>query len=130
MRSTKSLLMSSLLALALGVTPALAQQSDHVVDRSELNADVAERADIEQRDREAVLRVLRRPEVRDVAEDAGVDMATAEDAVATLDGPELQRLADRARDVEKALAGGHSSVTISVTAIIIALLVLIIVLVA
>lgn len=129
MRNTGALVMSLSLALTLGTAPALAQD-EHVVDTSELRADVAEQIDAVEQDRETVLRVLDRSEVRQVADRMDIDLTTAKDAVATLDGPELQRLADRSRHVEEALAGGHTTVTISVTAIIIALLVLIILLVA
>ena len=45
--------------------------------------------------------------------------------MATLDGQELTQLAAQARQVDQALAGGQSKITISTTVIIIALLVLI-----
>ena len=119
----------SLLALAVCASPLLAQDG-HVVDRSQLRASVAEKAASEDADRATVLRVLQRPEVREIANQMGVDVRTAEHAVATLDGVELERLSDRARAVETGLAGGDQYITISVTALIIALLVLIVILVA
>ena len=81
-------------------------------------------------DREDVLRVLARPEVQAIARDTGIDLRRAESAVATLDAEQLSELAAQARQVEQALAGGQSRVTISTTLIIIALLVIILIIVA
>jgi hypothetical protein len=50
--------------------------------------------------------------------------------VTTLSGQELAELAAQASQVEEALAGGQSRVTISTTLIIVALLVLILIIVA
>jgi predicted transcriptional regulator len=128
MRNVPALLMSLLVALAVGASPLLAQDG-HIVDRSELRSSVTKGAASEDANRATVLRVLQRSEVREIADRMGVDVSTAEDAVATLDGVELERLSDRARAVETALAGGQS-ITISTTVIIIALLVVILILVA
>ncbi|MGD8868969.1 MAG: PA2779 family protein [Gemmatimonadales bacterium] len=125
MKHYRTLVLSPLL-FAICATPALGQE-DHVVSTSELRAAVVEQAANSDRDRDAVLRVLARDEVRAVADQVGVDLSRAEDAVATLDGPELQRLADRSRTVEKALVGGDA-IVISTTAVIIGLLVLIVIL--
>ena len=80
-------------------------------------------------DREAVARLLARPEVEKIAGEAGIDLRRATQAAATLGGEQLADLAAQARQVEQSLAGGQS-VTISTTLIIIALLVLIIIIVA
>ena len=69
--------------------------------------------------------MLGNPEVKAVAEKAGLDLRRATTAVASLDGQELTQLAAQARQVDQALAGGQSSITISTTVIIIGLLVLI-----
>ena len=80
--------------------------------------------------REAVLRVLDREEVKSVAERVGIDLTTAATAVAALQGDELAAAATKAGQVEQALAGGQSRVVISTTMIIIALLVIILLVVA
>lgn len=78
---------------------------------------------------EAWLRLLDRPEVEAIAGDAGLDLRRAQTAIATLDGQELTELTAQARQVERALVGGQSTVTISTTTIIIGLLVLILLIV-
>ena len=83
-----------------------------------------------QADREAVLRVLQHSEVARLASQIGLDLRRATSAVAMLDGQELADLAARARRVDRALAGGQKSVTISTTMIIIGLLALILLIVA
>jgi hypothetical protein len=77
-----------------------------------------------------MLLVLGRSEVSSIAERAGIDLRRATGAVSTLQGDDLARVAAQARQVEGALAGGQSKVTISTTMIIIALLVLILIIVA
>lgn len=117
------------LAVVAGASPVHGQEQKHVVDLAELRASVASRAEIDDGNRETVMRVLRHPEVLRVASETGVDLRSAEDAVATLEGPELERLARQASEVEKALVGGDN-ITIGSTTLIIILLVVIILLVA
>ena len=65
-----------------------------------------------------------------VAGEAGFDLRRAASAVNTLEGQDLANAASQARQVERALAGGQSTITISTTLIIIALLVIILIVVA
>jgi hypothetical protein len=74
--------------------------------------------------------LLDRPEIRQVAAEAGLDLRRAQDAVRTLDAESLAAVAGHARQVEQALTGGQSRVTISTTMIIVGLLVLILLIVA
>lgn len=138
MKSIRRTFAYSLVVLTVGTTPALGQddhveeeqtRQEHVIDRSELRASVAEKAAEVDRQRETVLRVLQHEDVRAVADEIGVDLRTVEDAVFTLEESELQRLADQAGRIDKALVAGDT-VTISTTAIIIGLLILIFILVA
>ncbi|MFQ5889702.1 MAG: hypothetical protein ACE5JR_06580 [Gemmatimonadota bacterium] len=117
--------------LAVGALPSLlpAQQA-HVLEESELQSAVAQKASESEADREAIRQTLGRTEVSAVAERYGIDLARAEDAVGTLEGQELRRVASEASRVEAVLAGGEKKVVISTTAIIIGLLVLILILVA
>lgn len=123
----------SIVATLLVMTAAVSRlqaQSDHAAPQSVLDAAVQQHVDTAAADREAVLRVLGRSEVKGVAEGAGLDLRRATGAVATLQGEDLARVATQARQVEEALAGGQSRVVISTTLIIIALLVLILIIVA
>ena len=119
-------LMVSLVAV---IPPAHAQTS-HAAPQAALDAAVQDHAATAAADRETVLRLLERPEVRAVAGDLGLDLRRAQSAVLTLDAQQLTELAAQARQAEQGLAGGQSTVTISTTLIIIALLILIIILVA
>jgi hypothetical protein len=119
-------LMVSLVAV---IPPAHAQTS-HAAPQAALDAAVQDHTAAAAADRETVLRLLERPEVRAVAGDLGLDLRRAQSAVLTLDAQQLAELAAQARQAEQGLAGGQSTVTISTTVIIIALLILIIILVA
>jgi hypothetical protein len=116
--------------LLLVVIPPVHAQTPHAAPTSALDAAVQEHVASSAADRDAVLRLLSRPEVRAIAGDAGLDLRRVERAAVTLEGRTLTELAAQARQVEQALAGGQSRVTISTTAIIIALLVLILIIVA
>jgi len=128
MRMLVTALMILLVALA-GVTPAAAQ-TGHVASQAAIEAALQEHRQAGVSDREAVLRVLENAEVKAVAEGAGIDLRQAADLVATVDGEELSALAAQARQVDEALAGGQSRVTLSTTMIIIGLLVLILIIIA
>ena len=112
-----------------GISPVNAQTS-HAAPQAAIDAALQQHVAREAADRDAVLRLLGRPEVQAIAGDVGLDLRRAKDAVATLDGPELSTLAAQAQQAEEGLAGGQSRITISTTMIIIALLVLILIVVA
>ena len=97
----------------------------HVVDRSQLAASVAQHVATQDADRAAIRDALARPEVREVATAMGVDMTRVTTAVDTLKGADLERAAATARQVNDQLVGGASNVTISTTTIIIILLLVI-----
>ena len=128
MRTLSSMLVVVVVFVAV-VAPARGQTS-HAAPPSALDAAVQARVAAEAADRDAVLRLLARPEVRAIAGEAGIDLRRAEAAVPTLDESTVRDLAGQTRQVEGALAGGQSRVTISTTTIIIALLVIILLVVA
>ena len=128
MRTTVSIV--AILLMVLTSMPRVQAQATHTAPQSAIDAALQQHAAGAAADREAVLRVLGRSEVKDVAEKAGIDLRRATGAVATLDGGELAQVAAQAQQVEQALAGGQSRVVISTTLIIIALLVLILIIVA
>jgi hypothetical protein len=108
---------------------APAAQAQHVIDPSALATAVQERVAREQADRDAILSLLQRDEVRQIAARAGVSLEQAQAAVSTLDGETLRDLASQARHVQNDLAGGASTVVISTTTIIIVLLLVILIIV-
>jgi hypothetical protein len=111
----------------LFMAPALHAQN-HVVGKTTLDKAVQERVAQEQADREAIVSLLQREEVRQVAARTGISLESAEAAVATLQGEELEELAAQARTAENQLAGGASTVVISTTTIIIILLLVLLIL--
>ena len=112
--------------VSIGAAPVHAQVS-HVAPQSILDAAVQDHVASSAADRETVQRLLERPEVQAVAGDIGLDLRRAQSAISTLDAEQLSAIASQARQVEQALAGGQSSITISTTLIIIGLLVLILI---
>ena len=116
-------------SLVAVIPPAFAQTS-HAAPQSALDAAVQDHVATSAADREAVLRLLERPDVQAVAGDIGLDLRRAQTAISTLDGQQLTELAAQAQQTERSLAGGQSTVVISTTVIIIALLVLILIIVA
>ena len=123
---------SILLALFM-VFPAVSRaqaQSAHAAPPAALDAALQQHVASTAADREDVLRVLEKAEVKSMAGRMGVDLRTAKTAIATLDGEQLSQVAAQARQVDQALAGGASTVVISTTTIIIALLVIILLVVA
>ena len=127
MRSTCAVLVvvvSSLIA-----APRVSAQV-HVADQRALDAAVQQHVSAVDQDRETVRQFLQRDDVRAMAGKYGIDMRRAETAVATMNAAELASVAAQARQADRALAGGASTVTISTTTIIIALLVLILLIVA
>ncbi len=126
MRTSVSIL--AIVLMVLTAIPRLGAQS-HTAPQSALEAAVQQHVATASADREAVLRVLDRSEVKAVADSVGIDLRRATSAVSTLDGDELARVAAQARAVDTALAGG-ATIVVTTTMIIVALLVLILIIVA
>jgi hypothetical protein len=106
---------------ALFMAP-IASAQDHVIGKSALDQAVQRRVTSEQADRDAILSLLQRAEVREVAARAGLSLDKAQAAVSTLQGRDLQQAASQARQVQNDLAGGASNIVISTTTVIIVLL--------
>ena len=107
--------------------PCAEAQTSHAAPPSALDAALLQHVSAARSERDTVLRLLERPEVRALAGDLGLDLKRAASVISTLDGEALHDLAAQARTVNDALTGGQGSVTISTTMIIILLLVLILV---
>jgi hypothetical protein len=111
----------------LMIAPAAGAQ-DHVISKSALDQAVQERVSREQADRDVILSLLQRQDVRDIAGKAGLSIDQARAGISLLQGTDLAQAAEQARVVQDSLAGG-GNVTVSTTTIIIVLLLLILILV-
>ena len=120
-------LLAVTLALLL-VAPGVQAQT-HVIGKTDLAKAVAERVARDQGDRDAILSLLQRTEVRTIAAKAGLSVDRAAAAVSMLQGDDLHDLAAQARQAENDLAGGASTIVISTTTIIIVLLIVILIVV-
>ncbi len=119
------------LAVCLSVlmtVPAVSAQN-HVIGRNALDSAVQARVQRDQADREAILALLQRAEVREVAAKAGISLEKASAAVSSLGGEDLREIASQARQVDNSLAGG-ANLVISTTTVIIILLIVILIIVA
>jgi hypothetical protein len=115
--------------LALLIMAPAAGAQDHVIGKAALDRAVQQRVSQEQADREAILTLLQRQEVRDIAASAGLSIEKAETAVTMLHGKDLQQAAQQARQAQDSLAGGASTIVISTTTVIIVLLIIILIVV-
>ncbi len=112
-------------SLCVWSSPAFAQQR-HVVTPAEMRQAIAGQAQTDQQNREAVVGVLQRTQVREVAGRLGLTVASAQTAVATLNSVELAQAADAARQAEVQLSGGNT-VVISLTTLLLIIIIVILV---
>jgi hypothetical protein len=118
-----------ILAIVLSLTlvaPGWAQQQ-RLVDQGTLDRALAERIESARADRQAILQLLERPDVRRLADRAGLTQEQARVAVGMLDGRQLSEIATQARVADAALAGAGGNIVISATTLIIILLLIILV---
>jgi hypothetical protein len=127
MRSTCAFL-AVVLSVLIAVPPVSAQV--HIAGQQVLDSAVQEHVRAADQDRQIVQQFLQRSDVRAIAGKYGIDLRRAESAVATMNAADLSSVAAKAREANRELAGGASTVTISTTTIIIGLLVLILLIVA
>ena len=113
--------------LAVLMMAPMVSAQDHVVNKSALDQAVQQRVSQEQADRDVIVSLLQRAEVREIASKAGLSVAKAEAAAATLQGKDLATAAAQARQVQNNLAGGANTIVISTTTIIIVLLLIILI---
>lgn len=109
----------------LMMAPAAGAQ-DHVIGTSALDQAVQQRVSRERADREVILSLLQRQDVRDIAGKAGLSLDQARAGISMLQGKDLEQAAEQARAVQDSLAGG-GNVTVSTTTIIIVLLLIILI---
>jgi hypothetical protein len=109
----------------LMLAPAAGAQ-EHVIGKSALDEAVQQRVSRERADREVILSLLQRQDVREIAGKAGLSIDKAQTAVSMLQGKDLEQVAQQARVAQDNLAGG-GNVTVSTTTIIIVLLLIILI---
>lgn len=97
----------------------------HVVDPAAMRQAIADQALTDEKNRDAVLSVLNRSEVRELADRLGLSVTRAEGAVSTLNSEELAGLADQARTADAQLAGGADKIVISVTTLLLVIIIVI-----
>jgi hypothetical protein len=112
--------------LAILMMAPVAGAQEHVIGKSALDQAVQQRVNRERGDRELILSLLQRQDVREIAGKAGLSIDKAQTAVSMLEGKDLDQVAQQARVVQDALAGG-GNVTVSTTTIIIVLLLIILI---
>jgi hypothetical protein len=112
----------------LVMAPAVSAQ-EHVISGAALDKAVQQRVSQERADREVILSLLQRQDVRDIVAKAGLSIEKAQTAVTMLHGKDLQAAAQQARQAQTNLAGGASTIVISTTTIIIVLLIIILIVV-
>ena len=115
--------------LAVLVSAPVASAQQHVIGKSALDKAVQERSARDQADRDAILTLLERQDVREIARQAGLSIEKATAAVSTLQGDELRQVAAQANVVNDELAGGATTIVITTTTIIIILLIVILIVV-
>lgn len=111
-----------LLVIGMTLAPSMASGQTAAEGSRSLARVAADHAARQQADRQTVLNVLDRQEVRKAAKGAGVPIEKAAAAVATLEGEELARIVEQARRVEDALAGGGLGMTLAMTMVVLVLL--------
>jgi len=112
--------------LAVLMLAPVAGAQDHVIGKAALDQAVQQRVNRERVDREVILSLLERQDVRDIAGKAGLSLDQARAGVSMLEGRDLEQAAQQARVVHDNLAGG-GNVTVSTTTIIIVLLLIILI---
>jgi hypothetical protein len=110
----------------LVATPLRAQQQ-HVVDSSALQQAIVDARTTDAANRQTVERVLARPQVQQAADKLGLDIRRAESALKVMTSEELAKAAAQAKAVEMDLAGGDSTITISLTALLIIILLVVLI---
>ena len=112
-------------AFVVSSSPAAAQQTSTVVDRVAVDQAVGEKVLSDEGARDSIRALLGREEVKAMAEGLGLDVRRAESAVSSLEGADLQRVTARATAANDLLAGGATTITISLVAILLIIIIII-----
>ncbi|OLB40089.1 MAG: hypothetical protein AUH11_02640 [Acidobacteria bacterium 13_2_20CM_57_17] len=103
----------SMLAIALlfgvAVTPARAQDKQHVVSLSDLTKDAARPAQTRQSNEEAVRSLLSSDQAHKALKSANLDYQKVDKAIGQLSDEDLAKLAERSRQAQSDFAAGRIS---------------------
>jgi hypothetical protein len=126
MRSFQKHLALALAALSLVASvPVRAATQDHVASASDMAQALKGQTQADAQ-RSTILGLLQRAEVRSLAARSGLDLRRAESAARVLEGDELASLAQRAAEVDAALAGGaQQTITIGVVTLLLIIIIII-----
>jgi hypothetical protein len=114
------------LAGALVAPVVVRAQERHVATDAVIASALHTKAANDASNREAILKVFKRDEVRQLASRLGLEIKDAESAIAHASGAELAEAAARARAIDRALAGGDTKVSLTTLLLIIIIVILIV----
>ena len=114
-------------ALAFGTQPAFAQSQAPVVDRAAIDQALGAKVQSDESARDSIRTLLGRDDIKAMAEGMGLDVRRASNAVSSLEGADLQRVSARATAANDLLAGGRTTVTISLVALLLIIIIIILV---
>lgn len=115
------------LAGALAAPVIVRAQERHVASDAVIASALTKKAADDASNREAILKVFKRDEVRELASRFGLEIKDAETAVAHASGAELAEAAARARMIDRALTGGDKTVTLSLTTLLLIIIIIILI---
>ncbi|MEO8501256.1 MAG: hypothetical protein ABI565_10100 [Vicinamibacteria bacterium] len=113
-------------ALAFGSQPAFAQSAP-VVDRAAIDQALGAKVQSDESARDSVRTLLGRDDIKAMAEGMGLDIRRATNAVSSLEGADLQRVSVQATAANDLLAGGRTTITISLVALLLIIIIIILV---
>jgi hypothetical protein len=117
--------LSLIVAFVVGASPAGAQQTSTVVDRAAVDRAVGDKVVSDESARDTIRTLLNRDDVNAMAAGMGLDVRRAEGAVSSLEGADLQRVTARATAANDLLAGGATTITISLVAVLLIIIIII-----
>ena len=127
MRIKEMIVAALVVSLGLGSLPANAQEAGVVVDRAAVQQALTQKVLSDETAREAIRTLLGRADVKAMGGDMGLDVRRATMAVSSLEGADLQRAAARATAANDILAGGATTVSISLVALLLIIIIVILI---
>ena len=127
MRIKEMIVAALVVSLGLGSLPANAQEAGVVVDRAAVQQALTQKVLSDETAREAIRTLLGRADVKAMGGDLGLDVRRATMAVSSLEGADLQRAAARATAANDILAGGATTVSISLVALLLIIIIVILI---
>lgn len=102
-------------------------QSRHVADSATLQQAISQELAAQEADRAVIRHVMARPEAQTVAAKLGLNLTQVDQAINTLDPADLAAAAAPARAADARLAGGDSTIVISVSTLLLLLILVVLI---